>query len=88
MAQGEKPDNISSRLDRAKILRMVREREFRDMRRLLERVSDERDEKVTTLNRAIEDGTYHVKGEEVAKKMIKGCIDGLSIGCLFEGKDE
>ncbi|NIO03589.1 MAG: hypothetical protein GTN74_02970 [Proteobacteria bacterium] len=88
MAQGEKPDNISSRLDRVKILRMVREREFQDMRRLLERVFSERDERVATLNKVIEDGTYHVKGEEVAKKMIKGCIDEFCIGCLSEGKDE
>ncbi len=75
MAQGKKLENISSRLERLKISGIVREREFRDMGRLLERVSDVRDERVATLKTAIEDGVYYVKGQEVAKKMIKGAID-------------
>ncbi len=37
-----------------------------------------RGKKVAALKKAIEDGTYDVKGEEVAKKMIKEGIGELA----------
>ncbi|MBW2056216.1 MAG: flagellar biosynthesis anti-sigma factor FlgM [Deltaproteobacteria bacterium] len=78
-SQGRGPDKQSSRLDRVEISRAARERETQEITQkvkgLLEKVPDVREDKVVGLKRAIEAGTYSVKGEDVARKMIKEGID-------------
>ena len=61
--------------DRVEISTKAREREIKAIRELVESAPDVREEKVTALKTAVEEGTYRVKGEEVAKKMIKESID-------------
>lgn len=75
VGQGKKSEKRSSRLDRVEISTEAREKVFREIRGLLEKVPDVREEKVVALKTAIKDGTYHVKGKEIAKKMIKEGID-------------
>ena len=75
VSQGKKSEKHPSRADRVEISKKAREREFKEIRGLLEKVPDVREEKVAALKTAIEDGTYQVKGEEIAKKMIKEGID-------------
>lgn len=75
VAQRKKSENLSSGLDRVEILKKAREREFREIRRLLEKVPDVREEKVAVLKAATEDEIYNVKGEEIAKKMIREGIN-------------
>lgn len=73
--QGREPEKQSSRVDRVEISTEARQRETGEIKGLLEKVPDVREEKVIALKRAIEDGTYSVKGEEIAKKMIKEGVD-------------
>ena len=73
--QGEKSKKPSSKIDRVEISKDAREKKFREIKGLLEKVPDVREEKVAALRTAIEDGTYRVKGKEIAKKMIKESID-------------
>ncbi len=75
VAQGKESEKHSPRLDRVEISTEARERETQQIKGLLEKVPDVREEKVAALKTAIEDGTYSVKEEEIAKKMINEGID-------------
>ena len=46
-------------------------RDIQKVKKVLDSVSDIRVEKVAQLKQSIEDGTYDVTGEEVARKMIR-----------------
>ncbi len=73
--QGKKAQKHSPRVDKVEISKEARQKELRRIRELLEKVPDVREEKVAALKKAIEDGTYEVKGKKVAKKLIKEGID-------------
>jgi negative regulator of flagellin synthesis FlgM len=73
--KGKKSEKPSSRPDKVEISVKAREKRLREIRELLEKVPDVREEKVAALKTAIEDGTYEVKGKKVAEKMIKEGID-------------
>ena len=75
LAEGGKPEQQSSKVDRVEISSEARQKEIRETKRLLEKVPDVREEKVAALKTAIEDKTYEVKGKEIARKMIKESID-------------
>jgi len=75
VSQGKKPEKPSSQLDKVEISTEARERKLKAIRGFLDEVPDVREEKVAALKTAIEDGTYRVKGKEIAKKMIKEGID-------------
>jgi negative regulator of flagellin synthesis FlgM len=72
---GKKSKKPSSKTDRVEISKEGREKKLQEIKGLLEKVPDVREEKVTAVRTAIEDGTYRVKGKEIAKKMIKESID-------------
>jgi len=61
--------------DRVELSKEAREKQFQEIRRLADETPSVREEKVAALKSAVENGTYRVKGEEVAKKMIKEGID-------------
>jgi len=61
--------------DRVELSKEAREKQFQEIRRLADETPGVREEKVAALKSAVENGTYRVKGEEVAKKMIKEGID-------------
>jgi negative regulator of flagellin synthesis FlgM len=75
VSQGEKKESGSLRPDKVELSKKAREKQFREIRRLVDEASDVREEKMAVLRNAIEDGTYRVKGKEVAKKMLKESID-------------
>lgn len=68
----------------AEISTETRENKLKEIVELLEKVPDVREKKVAALKKAIEDGTYDVKGEEVAKKMIKEGIGELAWAASHE----
>jgi negative regulator of flagellin synthesis FlgM len=73
--QEKKSEKPSSGPDKVEISAKAREKEFGKIKGILEKVPEVREEKVAALKTAIEEGTYHVKGEEIAKRMIKDGID-------------
>jgi len=73
--QGEKKETGALRPDKVELSKKAREKQFREIRRLVDQAPDVREGKMATLKTAIDDGKYRVKGEEVAKKMIKEGID-------------
>jgi negative regulator of flagellin synthesis FlgM len=75
VAHGKKTQKQSSKVDRVEISTEARQREFTEIKELLDKVPDVREEKVAALKTAIEDETYDVKGKEIAKKMIEESID-------------
>ena len=75
VSQGKKKEGGSFRPDKVELSKKARVKQFQDIRRLVDETPDVREGKVAALKTAIDDGTYRVKGEEVAKKMIKESID-------------
>lgn len=75
ISQKEKSEKSASLLDKVEISKEAREKRIREVRGLLDKIPDVREEKVAAVKTAIEDGTYRVKGREIAKKMIKEGID-------------
>jgi negative regulator of flagellin synthesis FlgM len=72
---GKNSPKDSPGVDRVEISTKAREKEIKAIRELVETAPDVREEKVMALKNAVEEGTYRVKGEEVAKKMIEESID-------------
>ena len=54
-----------------KVQLSTRAKDIQRVKNIINTVPDIRTEKVNQLKRSIEDGTYNVKGEKVAEKMIK-----------------
>ena len=75
VSPGKKKEKNTLGKDRVELSKEAREKQFEEIRRLADATPDVREEKVAALKRAVQDGTYRVKGKEVAKKMIKEGID-------------
>lgn len=75
VSQGKRTERGALGQDRVELSKEAREKQFQEIRRLADETPDVREEKVAALKKAVEDGTYRVRGEEVAKKMIKEGID-------------
>jgi len=71
----KKPASQSLGPDKVDLSTKAREKDVDEAKKLLEKVPDVREEKVVALKGAIEEGTYKVDGEKIAKKMIKESID-------------
>ena len=70
--QGEKQKSLNDvRTGEEKVQLSTRAKDIQRIKKIINTVPDIRTEKVNQLKRSIEDGTYNVKGEKVAEKMIR-----------------
>ncbi len=66
------PDEI---LSEDKVVLSPKAREIQEAKKLLNSLPDIREEKVAHLKKQIENGTYQIKGEKIAVKMLKESLN-------------
>ena len=69
-SQTQKPEKQASSGEE-KVELSAKARDIQKIKKALDNVPDIRGEKVAQLKRSIEEGTYNVKAENVARKMLK-----------------
>ena len=71
--RAQKSDGDSSDSDRLEL--SVQSREFSQMQSLIQSTPDVREDRINQVRSEIESGTYNIKAEKIAEKIIGGTLD-------------